>query len=257
MIVTLASVRGSPGVTSWSLLLAAAWPARDGRDRVVLEADLAGGVLGARYGLGVEPGAVSLIASLRRTDGDIPVAEHGRCVGEHIWLVPGPESGEQAGPVWAGTAETVASRLAADERVWLVDAGRLDAGSVILPLAVASKMVVLVCRSGPEDLVQVPSRVAALAAHTANVGVLVVGRVSYSIEELREFFGSPTVCTVGKTDDLPALASGVLAPGRARRTWVWRRALEAAAGIAERVDRTHDLASAPNSGPRDAIEVTA
>ena len=69
MIVTVGSVRGSPGVTSWSLLLAAAWPAGPAVDRVVLEADPDGGVLGARYGLGVEPGAVSLIAALRRSRG--------------------------------------------------------------------------------------------------------------------------------------------------------------------------------------------
>lgn len=257
MIVTLASIHGSPGVTSWSLLLAAAWPGRDPHDRVVLEADPAGGVLGARYGLGVEPGAVSLIASLRRNNGEIPVAEHGRCVGEHVWLVPGPESGEQAGAVWAGTAEVVAPRLAADERVWLVDAGRLDAGSPTLPLAMAARMVVLVCRSGPENLVQVPSRMAALAAHTATVGVLVAGKVSYSVEELGEFFGSPVVWTVGNTDDLPGLAGAVLSPGRARRTWVWRRALEVAADVAARVDGTPDLTPAPTGDRRDAAEVTA
>ena len=39
-----------------------------GAERVVLEADLSGGVLGARYGLGVDPGVVSLIAALRRSD---------------------------------------------------------------------------------------------------------------------------------------------------------------------------------------------
>ena len=48
--MSLCSVRGSPGVTSWSLLLAAAWPAEYVVERVVLEADCDGGVLGARYG---------------------------------------------------------------------------------------------------------------------------------------------------------------------------------------------------------------
>lgn len=48
MIVTLGSVRGSPGVTSWCLLLAAAWPEALGSERVVLEADVDGGVLAIR-----------------------------------------------------------------------------------------------------------------------------------------------------------------------------------------------------------------
>ena len=39
MIVVLSSVRGAPGVTSWCLLLAAAWPDDLGRERAVLEAE--------------------------------------------------------------------------------------------------------------------------------------------------------------------------------------------------------------------------
>jgi len=124
MIVTWVSVRGSPGVTSWALLVAAAWPAAVDEERVVVEADLDGGVLGARYGLGVDPGVVSLIAALRRSEGlAVPVEDHGRRAGEGLWLVPGSETGEQARSVWAGTAAVVADRLAADSRLWIVDAG--------------------------------------------------------------------------------------------------------------------------------------
>ena len=131
MIVTLASVRGSPGVTSWAVLIAAAWPSAVDAERVVVEADLDGGVLGARYGLGVDPGVVSLIAALRRSEGlAVPVGEHGRPVGLGLWLVPGPESGEQARSVWADTAAVVADRLADDDRLWLVDAGRAHGSSV-------------------------------------------------------------------------------------------------------------------------------
>src|SRR5262249_18674232 len=54
VIVTVCAVRGAPGATTWSLLLAGAWPAGLGVQRVVLEADSSGGVLGARYGLGVD-----------------------------------------------------------------------------------------------------------------------------------------------------------------------------------------------------------
>ena len=81
MIVSLCSVRGSPGVTSWSLLLAAAWPGEYAAERVVLEADCDGGVLGARYGFGVDPGVVSLIAALRRADSHaVDVSVHARRV---------------------------------------------------------------------------------------------------------------------------------------------------------------------------------
>jgi MinD-like ATPase involved in chromosome partitioning or flagellar assembly len=155
MIVALASVRGSPRVTSWSLLLAAAWRAKTGRERVVVEADLDGGVLGARYGLGVDPGVVSLIAALRRDD-EILIAEHGRAAGAGVWLVPGPESAEQTRMVWMGTADAVAAQLAADGRVWLVDAGRVHAGALTLPLVARSAVTLLLCRSRPEDIVSFP-----------------------------------------------------------------------------------------------------
>jgi hypothetical protein len=239
MIVSWASAHGSPGTTSWALLTAAGWPASVDVERVVVEADLDGGVLGARYGLGVDPGVVSLIAALRRNDGEpVPVEEHGRAAGSGLWLVPGPETGEQARAVWAGTAADVADRLAADARVWLVDAGRVHSSSVTLPLVQRSRLTVLVCRTGPEDLVQVPARVATLAAHSPTVGVLVVGKVSYTTAELGEFFGTATVWRAGASDDVAAIGGAVLSPGRARRSWVWRTALDVAAQIAQ-VVHTH------------------
>src|SRR3546814_11529374 len=53
--IALASVRGAPGVTTSALLLAS----RLGGSALV-EADLSGGVLAVRYGLGREPGLTSL-----------------------------------------------------------------------------------------------------------------------------------------------------------------------------------------------------
>ncbi len=57
-IVTLASVRGAPGVTTAALMLASTLP-----EAVLVEADLDGGVLAIRYGLGREPGLTTLAAS--------------------------------------------------------------------------------------------------------------------------------------------------------------------------------------------------
>jgi MinD-like ATPase involved in chromosome partitioning or flagellar assembly len=103
MIVAFGSIRGAPGVTSWSLLVGAAWPRLSPVEPVVLEADPAGGVLGARYGLGVDPGVVSLIAGLRRSD-HVDIDAHSRLVDGGLFVVPGPESGEQARAVWHDAA---------------------------------------------------------------------------------------------------------------------------------------------------------
>ena len=58
----MASVKGSPGVTTVALALASWWP----RPVVVLEADPAGGDLAVRLGLPEDPGLVGLAAALRR-----------------------------------------------------------------------------------------------------------------------------------------------------------------------------------------------
>ena len=95
---------------------------------VVLEADVSRGVFGARYGLGVDPGAVSLIAGLRRSrDGRVEISEHARLLAPAVWLIPGPESAEQAMKVWSGSTGAVAESAAADPGVWFVDLGRSPA----------------------------------------------------------------------------------------------------------------------------------
>jgi hypothetical protein len=179
-----------------------------------LEADPAGGVLGARYGLGVDPGVVSLIAALRRAD-RIDVAAHGRQMASGLCVVPGPESGEQARAVWHGSTDTVAARLAADDRVWLVDVGRLDAGSPVVSFGWLSTLT-----------------------------VLVVGSAGHDTTKLGEFFGTGLVWSVRADNDLVAVVGAVLSGAvKARRSWAWRTALDLAATIATHTTIPTDLSA--------------
>lgn len=233
MIVALSSVGGAPGVSSWCALLAAAWPAND-RDRVVLEANLDGGVFGARYGLGVDPGVVSLIAGLRRSrDGRVDLAEHARLLAPSVWLVPGPESAEQAMKVWSGSTADVADCAAADPGVWLVDLGRGGSRSEDGDFFRSAALTIVVARAESEHLVQVPSRVAELRTSCERVGVLVVGKPGHRTDELGVFFGSDETWVVGATSDLVAMTAAVLSGGRARRSWLWRSAVDVAASACE------------------------
>ena len=234
MIVSLASLKGAPGVTSWTVLLAAAWPSAHARDRVVLEADPDGGVLGARYGLGIEPGVVSLMAAARRaTTAPVDVELHARLLGPGLWVVPGPDSGEQARSVWASGADTLAADLAADERLWLVDAGRLDLAGPNSTLIERCSVCVLVVSGRPEDLVRLPAVVGALDGRGVDTAVLVCGPMEYKVADVVGFAGTPHVWHVARTDDLVAVAAGAPAGGRARRTWLWRSAIEVAARLAD------------------------
>lgn len=234
----MSSVRGAPGVTSWSLLLASAWPSA-GIERVVLEADADGGVVAARYGLGVEPGVAALVAAARRHDPRarwVDLADIARRLSERVWVVPGPESAERAVPVWGTSVDEVAAMAARDDRVWLVDCGRLSRQSLAAPFAARAELAMVVCGAAMEDLVPVPQRIASLQRTGASsAGVLVVGRPSYGLAELREFFGTALVWTVRASKDLPHLANLALSSRRARRTWAWREALGVAGAMADRL----------------------
>ena len=134
--------------------------------RVVLEADLDGGVPGLGTGSGSSRGRQTLVADLRHVgDPSIPLETAGRVLGDGAWLIPGPESAEAARRLWTAdrAATSVASSLAADsERVWLCDLGRVTPASPTAPFLSAAEVTLVFCRDQLADLVQVPSRVALL-----------------------------------------------------------------------------------------------
>lgn len=231
MILTLSSIGGAPGATSWALLLAAAWPSGNTPERVVLEADPDGGVLGARYGLGVDPGAVSLVAACGR-DNQIALADHGRQIQDNLWVVPGPELAETAQPVWARGANTVAAALAADDRTWIVDLGRLGPNSPVNPFADLASINILVAHVGNESLVQIPSRINRLAISGGTTGLILVGKTGHANPDLTSFSGADRVWEVPDPIDLPALVAKIVMGRRARRHMVWRTALNIAAEVA-------------------------
>lgn len=233
MIVTLCSIRGAPGVTSWSLLLAAAWPSEAEVERVVIEADPAGGVLGARYGLGVEPGVASFVAGLRRRERAQPkLAAFARLVGDRVWVMPEPEVGERARAVWEAAASPTVGHLAGDRRVWVVDGGRLDRAHPCWPLIAASTVVIVVVAAHTEDLVQVPATVELLRQQGPRVGLLVCGRSGFGRDELTRFSGADVVWLVDAHTDLVASTGLILAGRRGRRSWLWRQAVEVAVEVA-------------------------
>ncbi len=222
------------------MLIAAGWPQDSPLGRVVVEADLDGGVAGARYGVGVEPGAQVLVSDLRHVgDPSIPLKTAGRLLGDGAWLIPGPESAEASRRLWSAerAAASVAASLAADpERVWLCDLGRVTASSPTAPLLVSASLTLLFCRDQPADLVQVPSRVAVLQELSAQVGVVVVGSPDYQRGELSQFFGCRQTWVVPAATDLVELSRQAWTNRRVRRTAVWRAAVELAGNVAAQVD---------------------
>ena len=62
--------------------------------------------------------------------------------------------------------------------------------------------------------------------------MLVVGKAPYDNSELAEFFGTASVRSAADSDDLTQMAGQALTPGRARRSLLWRSAVEVAADVA-------------------------
>lgn len=254
MIVTLGSVRGAPGVSVTSVLLAAAWPTA--AERVVVEADVDGGVIGARYGVGVEPGVGALVAALRHGAVHAHLLEHcARRVAAAAWLLPGPESAAASRRVWG--AERAAAQVAealADEpdRVWIVDAGRVSTRSTTAPLVAGAALTLLLTRDQPADLVQVPERVAELGELCPRVGVVVVGHPDYRIDELRDFFGVAHVWRVAASPDAVALTQRGWDDRRLRRAPVWRDVVALAADVADIADVADPVTRAVAEPAEDA-----
>lgn len=235
MIITVSSVGGSPGVTSWATLLAAAWPPEVETDRVVVEADLDGAVMGARFGIGVDPGSATLVSTARRAvDSSIDLADIGRLVDPRVWLIPGPESAEAARQLWAtpSASESVASAAARDHRLWLFDVGRAGPNGQLAPIFERSMMSVLMCRAEHDSLVQVPARVSALKKAKCTIGVLVVGTPAFSIGDLQRFFGADTAWVTDESNDLVVASRHVWSQRRVRRSQLWRSAVTVATEIA-------------------------
>ncbi len=161
MLIVLGSVKGSPGVSTFSLALAARWPGA--AKRVLVECDPAGGDLAARYDLALLPGLVSLAAA-RRGSGAATGAD-GESLWSHTQVLPGglpvlvaPPGGEQARAALAShaTASDLTHLAARLEEVsgWSGRAGLLLVGGGYPDAEVARELGITVMARIPTDPVE-------------------------------------------------------------------------------------------------------
>jgi len=172
-VVTLASLKGSPGVTTAATALGASWPV--GRRVLLVEADPYGGDLAPRYGSTSALGLASLFAAARRSLDPDAVWEHvdhlpgGLPVLFGLSGVAGAMANEKAWPA-------IAAALGALDADVVVDAGRLlphYAGGVADVLAQSDVLVVL-CRPTLEGIVHLRAALPGLVAELRGCQLLVV-----------------------------------------------------------------------------------
>lgn len=247
-LIALGSVAGSPGVTRLAIGLAAAWPGP--RRRVLVEADEAGGRLGAELGVGTEPGLMTLALHVRTASLTADELVDGGAGRSGDWfVVPAPPSGEQAHSALAHSAAPLAAVMAgAPDDVWLIDVGRLTARSPALPFATAADRLVLVARGTFADLQLVAHRVEALRQLDASPAVVVVQPTPWSADEVASFVGADVVGV------LPAVSVRDRGLG-AMRGVAWRSWWRAIVRVAATLDDAADLpAGAPSPPPAPSWE---
>jgi hypothetical protein len=189
-VVTLASLKGSPGVTTAATALGASWPS--GRRVLLVEADPFGGDLAPRYGSTSALGLASLFAAARRSLSPEGVWEHvdrlpgGLPVLFGLSGVAGAVANEKAWPA-------VAAALGALDADVVVDAGRLlpsFAGGIADVLAQSDVLVVL-CHPTLEGIVHLRAALPGLLAELRGRQLLVApaGSGGYAGAEIAKTLG--------------------------------------------------------------------
>ena len=221
--VALCSARGAPGVTTTSLLLASHL------DAVLVEADLAGGVVAVRYGLSREPGLVTLAAASPAGPGGW--RDHAQDAGGVPVLV-GPDAADTAESLWRTAGERIVAALDRSEGWAVVDAGRVWRRTWIVD---AADVVLVLARPNAEELVAATHAAAALnapgtKAPGGRVGVVLVGEGPYRAGDIDDSLGAPVLAHLPADD---GTAKHLRDGGTSGRALARSRLSRSVAGIVE------------------------
>ncbi len=169
-LIAVAADKGSPGVTTTAVALAAVWPRR----ALLVEADPAGGDLVYRsvaaHGGSLDPntGMLSLAATARRGLVAEQLWDHAQPLAGGLDVITGLHNAEQAagfGGLWPTLGRAFASLADAPQggADVIADCGRLGPEGAVLELLPHASLVLLLARTDPEQLARVRDRAAALS----------------------------------------------------------------------------------------------
>jgi MinD-like ATPase involved in chromosome partitioning or flagellar assembly len=231
-VVVVAGGKGAPGATTTAIGLAAAWPAPR---RLLVEADLDGGVLAARCRLAYEPGLVTLAAATRGPLSERDVAAHTQQLEAGASVLCAPTRPEQIGAALRACGPALASCLARlDDATAVVDIGRAWPSSPVAPLVEVADVVVMVCRPRVDEVQQLVARVDALRRVTSAVRVVLVGDAPYGRGDVDAVLGSEDGGVVVGVLPVDPRGADALNGQRGPSGWAERRAplLRAVADLA-------------------------
>lgn len=231
-LIVFGSQKGSPGASLTALAVAAAWPKRDGRKVVLLEADPDGGVLAVRYGLGREPGLLTLAASGRHGTNRDGLWSHTQQLPGGLPVVVAPDRPGQASAALHTAGDTLGRWLQSLTDVDVVaDVGRLSPYSPALSFTSAADMIMMVARPDAEQIQPAAERIKALRAMNESTGWCLIGTKPHTPAEIAEVHRIPVFGEIAHdTRGAHALERGG-SPSRVRRSALVRSAADLASSI--------------------------
>jgi MinD-like ATPase involved in chromosome partitioning or flagellar assembly len=162
-LFSVASAKGSPGVSLTAMALACTWPT----DPLVADLDPAGGDFALRCRtpegepLSQDRGLLSLAAAVRRGAADADLGDHVQEIGGDIEVLAGlasPTQGTGLGAAW-GQLPAV---FRGAERDVIADCGRVVPGAAVMPVLAASDAVLFVLRPTVEATAHLRDRLMSL-----------------------------------------------------------------------------------------------
>jgi hypothetical protein len=236
VVVALVSVKGSPGVTTTAVGLAARWlwPGP-----VVVEADPAGGDLAARFGRDVEHGIAAVALDSRDPDGNVEPqrwAQQLPCGVAALLAPPGVQASASLA-VLKDQARRLLAALAGQHPAVLVDAGRWSPGSAAEPLISAADLLLVVARPTLDQISQVEAHADGLRALARDVRLVLVGEGPWPPGEVAARLRLPVVDTLPVDRHGAGVLSGQSVPRRGWASTGWTRLplLRACRGLAGRL----------------------
>lgn len=244
-LLVLASAKGSPGVTTTSLLVGGLWP----RPALVAECDPSGADVAWRMpapdGQPLDPqtGVLSLVAAGRKAMHPGLLLQHSQQIVGGLDVLTGVTAPEQAGGVrWEDLGRLLSDAPGLDV---VADLGRIGANTPQNALIGHAAAVLLLVDTLPSNVVHLRERLARLRgslggpfAPPVHVAVVAPPKRERAVREVREALTRADV-DVEEVHHLahdPAGAGFFLGQvrGRAERTALVRSALPLTAGLAER-----------------------
>ncbi|USX56434.1 chromosome partitioning protein [Lentzea sp. HUAS12] len=179
MLIAVASLKGSPGVTTFSLALASRWPAP--ARTALMEIDPSGGDVATRFCLPPSPGLLSLAVAARTSTDHAVLWQHAHALPGGLSAVIAPPDADLTQAALCtltsnSSTENIFRSAARDSgTVMIADCGRIDHSSAAMHVVRQADALVLLTRAHADNLAHLTRRLPAAAAWTPHPVLLLVG----------------------------------------------------------------------------------